>query len=178
MQRPSALSSLIPQKFSLKNMLKKILSTFQETELSYILGSIFRTLIYSEPQAYSENYQNMYNGTHIKNSYLAHWSAQDQKIKKIYLKKLSYTPRKWSFIILMLKKFLILGNGNPEKILYIFSKHSFSIISLNETFLYFRKQKPRKNSYIFSRKRFSYILEKGNLEKILYTSRKRTFLYF
>ena len=75
----------------------------------------------------------------------------------------------------MLKKFLILGNGNPEKIIYIFSKHSFSIFSLNETFLYLRKQKPQKNSYIFSRKRFSYILEKGNLEKILYTSRKRTF---
>ena len=57
-----------------------------------------------------------------------------------------------------IKKFLIyqemelsyiLGNGNPEKILYIFSKESFSYISGN-----------------------------GNPKKILYISGSRTFLYF
>ena len=47
----------------------------------------------------------------------------------------------------------------------ILSTESFSYISRNGTFLYFRKQKPRKNSLYF-RKRNFYISGKGNPKKL------------
>ena len=85
MELPSTLSSPNPQNSPLKNFLyfflknlpcksfpyflKKNFSNFQDTELAYIsekvysqpgilrTRSIFKTLVYSEPEAYSEHYQ-------------------------------------------------------------------------------------------------------------------------
>ena len=51
-----------------------------------------------------------------------------------------------------------LSSSDVKKNSYIFSKESFSYISGNGTFLYFRKQKPRKKSLFFrkteTRKKF------------------------
>ena len=72
------------------------------------------------------------------------FSVQAQKIKEIHLRKISYT----------------LGNGNPEKISYIFAKENFSDISWNRnpqkilyisgngTFLYSRKGIFRTLTYL------------------------------
>ena len=54
------------------------------------------------------------------------------------LKKTPYIFEKWNSLV------LILGN---------FSEESFSYISGNGTFLYFRKWKPRKKSFIFYQKK-------------------------
>ena len=69
-----------------------------------------------------------------------------------------------------------LSSSDVKKNSYIFSKESFSYISGNGTFLYFRKQKPRKKFLYFGKRKLgknsltklSYISENGNPRNILY----------
>ena len=61
------------------------------------------------------------HNTSIICSYLAHFSAQAPKIKKIHPRKFLYSKEDFSYIS---------GNGNHKKVLYI---------SGNGTFLYFGK---------------------------------------
>ena len=69
-----------------------------------------------------------------------------------------------------------LSSSDVKKNSYIFSKESFSYISGNGTFLYFRKQKPRKKSLYFGKRKLgknsltklSYISENGNPRNFLY----------
>ena len=66
-----------------------------------------------------------------------------------------------------IKKFLIFSK---KKALLIFWEMELSYI--------FGNGNPEKISYIFSKESFSCLLENGNPEKILYTSGNGTFLYF
>ena len=101
---------------ALKNFLKlspRSPPNVQETELSYFREryiqklSIFRTLICSKPETYSEHCQTSTIKSFIKNSYLAHFLTSTRK----------FFPKKTCF----------------EKISYIFPKGSFSYISRNRT---------------------------------------------
>ena len=138
-------------------------------------------------------------------SYLVHFLSTGSKNKKNASKKSSYIFRKWNFLALILRKFLIFQETETPY----------------GTFLYFRKWKPKKTSYIsgsnltrkkkkkiqpkkisntsgngspekisyiFSIESFSYISENRNPEKIpcisfqetelSYISGSKTFLYF
>ena len=98
-------------------------------------ASIFRTLAYLEPEAYSEHCQ-----TCVMKRF-ATWrifSPSSKKQKKI-------TPRKWNFLALMLKKLLIFSRKKTLLILQeTKSQKRFSYISGNgsskKNFLYFRKR--------------------------------------
>ena len=114
------------------------------------------------------------------------FSPSSKNKKKNHPKKISYTPGKWNFLTLILKKFLYFsketylymsGNRNPPKISYF---------SWNGTFLYFRKRKPWK-FLIFQEVTFQAWKRKKKLllKSFLYfrkwtflASRLKTLLYF
>ena len=76
----------------------------------------------------------------IRCCYLAHFLSPSSKNKSIS-KKTSYIFEKWNFLAWIL-----------SNILYFLKKKSFSYISGNGTFLYFRKWKPWKNSSYFRKR--------------------------
>ena len=115
-------------------------SNIQETKLSYISGYIqnlgkFRTRSISRTRDIFIALPNIYDGTFCKNSYLAHFSVQDPKIKKnVPRENLNFEMEKWNFLTLILRNFLYFFKRKPS--------------------LYFRKQNPRKNFlYFLKRKR-------------------------
>ena len=83
-------------------------------------------------------------------------------------------PRKWNFLILILKNSLHLGIGNPEKILYIFSKENFSYISGNGTLQNFKLQKLKKSAP----RKFLTLQETETPRKLLIFSQKKVVLIF
>ena len=106
--------------------------------------------------------------SYISGNGTLHFLAQDRKIKKIS------APRKWNFLILILKNSLHLGIGNPEKILYIFSKENFSYISGNGTLQNFELQKLKKSAP----RKFLILQETETPRKLLIFSQKKVVLIF
>ena len=110
------------------------------TELSYISGkeysepyhtqnqNYFRTLVYSEPEIYSEHCQTPSMERFIKNSYLGH-------LKKVLI--FSYNSGNGTLQLQYFRKWKPRKNS-----LYLFRKWNFLIFQETETlknFLYFRK---------------------------------------
>ena len=101
---------------------------------------IFRTLVYSEPKAYSKHCQ---ASTMERFAKIASWRIfrpKLQKIKKNPPGKDSLYLKKWNFLALILKMSYISGNRNPKEIPYISGKWNFLVLILGN-FLYFLKRK-------------------------------------
>ena len=60
-------------------------------------------------------------------SYLVHFSAQAQRRKKIRSEKISYTPGKWNFLTLILKKILDFRKWKPWKNFLYFLERKLSL---------------------------------------------------
>ena len=111
--------------------------------------SIFRNLVCSKPETYSE---------HCQTSTIEHFAkiATWRTFQAMLINK--STPGKWNFLTLTLKNFL-----------YFLKR---------KLFLYLTRRKPRKKILIFLETELFYILGNGNLKKIRYISGKGTLLYF
>ena len=107
MQRPSALSGLSPQKIFRKNFfyfflknpaLKKFRESYIQNPGIFRTRSIYRTLVYSEPEAYSEHCQTSTMERFTKISYLVHFKKSSYIFLYFW---------KWNFLALVLRKFFL-----------------------------------------------------------------------
>ena len=107
-------------------------------------------------------------------------TLQLEKIKKFHPKKISYIPGKWSFLTLILKKFLYF----LKRMLFLYSRKRkpgkfFLYFLERKLFVYFRKRKPRKNSLYFRKRNFLIFQERiFRALKIKRTHSLKSFLFF
>ena len=110
------------------------------TTRSFLIHSGYRFAYHTISKLYHKNLIKE-PASSIISSYQVHFSVQAPKIETIHPKETSYNPEKMR--LANSNKIYTLGNQNPEKSSYIFSKESFSYILENgnrKKSLYFMKQ--------------------------------------